>query len=99
MDNIYIFECKVVSAMLRLKRLCVLRNDLGNYEKMFNWLGLISLKPITEDYVSLVPWLEAMWWCMAATQWWLARQGYLKRSNAKPQTTTMATRPLASLGR
>ena len=24
-------------------------------EKMFNWLGLISVKPITEDYVPLVP--------------------------------------------
>lgn len=68
-------------------------------EKMFNWLGLISVKPITEDYVPLVPWLGVMWWGMAATQWWLARQGRLKCSNAKPQTTAMALRPLSSLGR
>ena len=40
-------------------------------EKWFNWLGLISVKPITEDYVPLVPWLGVMWWGMAAGQWWL----------------------------
>jgi uncharacterized membrane protein len=40
-------------------------------EKAFNWLGLISIKPITEDYVPLVPWLGVMWWGMAATQWLL----------------------------
>jgi uncharacterized membrane protein len=34
-----------------------------------NWLGLISRKPITEDYVPLIPWLGAMWWGMAAGQW------------------------------
>jgi len=42
-------------------------------EKVFNWLGLISVKPITEDYVPLVPWLGVMWWGMAGAQWWLAR--------------------------
>ena len=39
-----------------------------------NWLGLISRKPITEDYVPLVPWLGVMWWGMAAGQWALRRQ-------------------------
>ncbi|MFM1908538.1 MAG: hypothetical protein RL459_1332 [Pseudomonadota bacterium] len=28
----------------------------------YNWLGLISQKPITEDYVPLLPWLGVMWW-------------------------------------
>jgi uncharacterized membrane protein len=42
-------------------------------EKMFNWLGLISVKPITEDYVPLLPWLGVMWWGMAAARWWMAR--------------------------
>lgn len=34
-----------------------------------NWLGLISQKPITEDYVPLLPWLGVMWWGVAAGQW------------------------------
>lgn len=33
-----------------------------------NWLGLISRKPITEDYVPVLPWLGVMWWGMAAGQ-------------------------------
>jgi uncharacterized membrane protein len=32
----------------------------------FNWLGLISQKPITEDYVPLLPWLGVLWWGLAA---------------------------------
>lgn len=35
----------------------------------FNWLGLIGRKPITEDYVPLVPWLAAMWAGLAAGRW------------------------------
>ena len=27
-----------------------------------NWLGLITRKPVTEDYVPLLPWLGVMWW-------------------------------------
>ena len=46
--------------------------DLLN-EKALNWLGLISRKPITEDYVPLLPWLGVMWWGMAAGQFWLRR--------------------------
>ena len=42
-------------------------------EKFFNWLGLISRKPITEDYVPLLPWLGVVWWGMAAGQALLAR--------------------------
>ena len=38
-----------------------------------NWLGLISRKPITEDYVPLLPWMGVMWWGMAAAQLALAR--------------------------
>lgn len=68
-------------------------------EKIFNWLGLVSVKPITEDYVPLVPWLGVMWWGMAATQWWLARQASRKQSIAMPRPTAMALSPLAALGR
>lgn len=34
-----------------------------------NWLGLISRKPQTEDYVPLLPWLGVMWWGVAAGVW------------------------------
>ena len=40
----------------------------------WNWLGLIGRKPVTEDYVPLVPWLGVMWWGMAAGQWLLAHR-------------------------
>jgi uncharacterized membrane protein len=65
-------------------------------EKMFNWLGLISVKPITEDYVPVLPWLGVMWWGMAGARWWMAR------SAGKPTKAKWATpllRPMAALGR
>jgi uncharacterized membrane protein len=40
-------------------------------QKAFNWIGWISAKPITEDYVPIMPWLGVMWWGVAATQWLL----------------------------
>lgn len=41
--------------------------------KAWNWLGLISRKPVTEDYVPVLPWLGVMWWGMALGQWVLTR--------------------------
>ncbi|MDE2077445.1 MAG: DUF1624 domain-containing protein [Burkholderiales bacterium] len=38
-----------------------------------NWVGLITHKPITEDYVPILPWMGVMLWGLAATQWILAR--------------------------
>jgi len=59
-----------------------------------NWLGLISRKPITEDYVPLLPWLGVLWWGVAAGAWVLkARPQWLARPVAP------ALRPLALLGR
>ena len=60
----------------------------------WNWLGLISRKPITEDYVPLVPWLGAMWWGMAAGQWLLAR-----RRSWLQQPIPGSAGPLAWMGR
>jgi uncharacterized membrane protein len=40
-------------------------------ERWLNWIGLISHKPITEDYVPLLPWLGLMLWGYAATRWLL----------------------------
>ena len=70
--------------------------NLSLNERWLNWLGLISVKPITEDYVPLVPWLAVMWWGMAATQWWLKRN--LTTTQPLP-TLPRLLRPLAALGR
>ncbi len=59
-----------------------------------NWVGLITHKPITEDYVPLFPWLGVMWWGLAAGQWMLAhRPAWL--AGALPG----ALKPLEVLGR
>ena len=63
-------------------------------EKAFNWLGLISKKPITEDYVPLLPWLGVMWWGMATGQALLAR-----RPRWLTQPVPGAAAPLTWLGR
>ena len=39
-----------------------------------NWLGLITRKPVTEDYVPLIPWLGVLWWGLAAGGWLLQRR-------------------------
>ena len=41
--------------------------------KPLSWLGLTSVKPVTEDYVPLLPWMAVMWWGMALGQWRAAR--------------------------
>lgn len=40
-------------------------------ENTWSWLGLVSVKPITEDFVPLIPWLGVMLWGLAAGQWLL----------------------------
>ena len=37
--------------------------------KALNWLGLVTRKPTTEDYVPMLPWLGVMWWGVAAGNW------------------------------
>lgn len=59
-----------------------------------SWIGLVTRKPITEDYVPLLPWLGVMWWGMASGQWLLARRPQILQG-ALPA----AFRPLAALGR
>ena len=59
-----------------------------------NWIGLVTHKPITEDYVPLFPWLGVAWWGMAAGQWVLARRRQWF-SCALPRVLD----PLAILGR
>ncbi len=59
-----------------------------------NWIGLVTHKPVTEDYVPLLPWLGVMWWGLAAGQWVLARRGHWITGSVPA-----ALRPLATLGR
>ncbi|RFO97612.1 hypothetical protein DIC66_07045 [Rhodoferax lacus] len=42
-------------------------------ERLWNWLGLISHKPITEDYAPLFPWLGVMCFGLATGQWLVCR--------------------------
>ena len=59
-----------------------------------NWLGFITHKPITEDYVPLFPWMGVFWWGVASGQWLLAhRPAWLARPLAS------GGRALAFLGR
>ena len=59
-----------------------------------NWVGLVTHKPITEDYVPLLPWLGAAWWGLAAGQWlWARRREWI--TGALPRVLN----PLAVLGR
>lgn len=37
--------------------------------RALNWLGWITRKPFTEDYVPVFPWLGVMWWGVAASGW------------------------------
>lgn len=59
-----------------------------------NWVGLVTRKPVTEDYVPLLPWLGVMLWGLAAGQWLLA---HARQQLAAPLPPVLA--PLATLGR
>jgi uncharacterized membrane protein len=59
-----------------------------------NWIGFVSMKPVTQDYVPLLPWLGVMWWGMAAGQA-LQRHARAVLQGAIPR----AFAPLAWLGR
>ena len=62
--------------------------------RWMNWVGLVTRKPIAEDYVPVLPWLGVAWWGLAAGQWALrARPGWL--AGALPA----AARPMATFGR
>jgi uncharacterized membrane protein len=59
-----------------------------------NWVGLVTHKPITEDYVPVLPWLGLMLWGLAAGQWLLVRRPGLLAGGVP-----MVLSPLATLGR
>lgn len=62
--------------------------------RWLNWLGLVSRKPFTEDYVPVLPWLGVLWWGLAVGQWLLACQPQWLQG-AVPRLL----QPLAVLGR
>ena len=62
--------------------------------RLTNWVGLVTRKPVTEDYVPLLPWLGVMWWGLAAGRWVsVQRPAWLAGALAWPLA------PLAALGR
>ena len=70
--------------------------------RAFNWLGLISHKPITVDYAPLFPWLGVMCWGLAAGQWLLrnrAAEQEVWGSRCGTGTPGAPVRGLALLGR
>lgn len=71
----------------------VLRHEFFN-APWVSWTGLVTRKPVTEDYVPVLPWLGAMLWGVAAGQWLLLRRPALLRGSI-----VGAARPLAWLGR
>jgi uncharacterized membrane protein len=78
--------------------LCVLLPQLVQHpwldSRWSNWVGLVTRKPVTEDYAPVLPWLGVMLWGLAAGQWLLAqRRAWLAG------TLPAALSPLATLGR
>lgn len=59
-----------------------------------NWVGLVTRKPITEDFVPVFPWLGVLLFGLAAGQWLLAH-----RRAAFAGAVTKMLQPLAALGR
>jgi uncharacterized membrane protein len=62
--------------------------------RLTNWVGLVTHRPITEDFVPLLPWLGVMWWGLAAGQWVLRQRRRWLSARVLP-----ALGPLATLGR
>jgi uncharacterized membrane protein len=62
--------------------------------RLTNWVGLVTQKPVTEDWVPMLPWLGVMLWGLALGQWLLARQ---RPVLAGPLPRPLS--PLALLGR
>jgi len=59
-----------------------------------NWVGLVTRKPVTEDWVPVLPWLGVMLWGLAAGQWLLQHRRIVLAG-----TVPAALQPLALLGR
>jgi uncharacterized membrane protein len=71
--------------------------DLANLlnSKSLNWIGWVTHKPHTEDYVPLLPWLGVMGWGAAAGTWAMRSNAPWLRSPGSPSTVL---RGLTTLG-
>jgi uncharacterized membrane protein len=74
--------------------LCVLLPQFAGHPffdaRASNWIGLVTRRPLTEDFVPVLPWLGVMLWGYALARW---RPRLLEGVLAAP------LRPLAVLGR
>jgi len=59
-----------------------------------NWLGLVTRKPVTEDFVPILPWLGVMLWGFGLGRWLL-----LHRPAVLAGALPAVLAPLATLGR
>jgi uncharacterized membrane protein len=62
--------------------------------RLTNWVGLVTRKPVTEDFAPVLPWLGVMLWGLAAGQWLLTH-----RRAAISGALPSLLQPLAALGR
>jgi uncharacterized membrane protein len=69
--------------------------------RWWNWLGLISHKPMTEDYAPLFPWLGVMCFGLACGQWLLRQPARQLERSMRPRKGLVSAlqRALALLGR
>lgn len=59
-----------------------------------NWLGIVTRKPITQDYVPLLPWMGVLWWGVAMGN------VHLRRKNGVVSGVfSEVLKPLAVMGR
>ena len=65
-----------------------------------NWLGFVTRKPATEDFVPLLPWLGVMWWGVAAGQWVLRHHSdWLAMPVLTGSAVVKVARGLTAMGR
>lgn len=62
------------------------------------WVGLITHKPRTEDFVPLLPWIGVMWWGYAAGLWLLKHRPSVFLGAVPRQLSGVATLGRWSLG-
>ena len=65
--------------------------------RSFNWLGLISRRPVTEDYAPLFPWLGVMCFGMVAGQWLMQRHAAALERLGQRLSQGAAAAPLRGL--